>query len=103
MAGDADAIAIASAEGGVELTVKVVPGASRTRVAGAWGSALKLAVAAPPTGGQANAAVVALLAAVFDTGKGKIAILRGHGQPVKRVAIAGLAVSEARARLARVL
>ena len=48
MAGEVDAVEITLGVGGVELTVKVVPGASRTRVAGVWGTALKLAVAAPP-------------------------------------------------------
>jgi uncharacterized protein YggU (UPF0235/DUF167 family) len=103
MAGDADAVEIAQGAGRIELTVKVVPGASRTRVAGVWGSALKLAVAAPPEGGQANAAVVGLLAAVLGVKQGAVAILSGHGRPVKRVAVSGLDAAKARVRLMRVL
>jgi hypothetical protein len=85
--------------GGIELRVKVVPGASRTRIAGCWGTALKVAVAAPPEGGQANAAVVDLLATVFGVKKAEVCILSGRGQPLKRIAIAGLASAAARARL----
>ncbi len=103
MAGEVDAVEITLGAGGVELTVKVVPGASRTRVAGVWGSALKLAVAAPPEGGQANGAVIALLAAVLGVKRGDVAILSGHGRPVKRVAVSGLDAAEVRVRLMRVL
>ena len=44
------------------LPVKVVPGAARSEVAGRLGAAVKVRVAAPPEGGQANRAVCALLA-----------------------------------------
>jgi uncharacterized protein (TIGR00251 family) len=46
---------------GVEIHVKVVPGASRTEVSGVLGERLKVRVAAPPELGKANKAVIALL------------------------------------------
>lgn len=85
---------------GVELSVKVVPGASRTKVVGSWGQALKVAVAAPPEGGKANEAVVKLLASVFGVRRANVGIVSGHGKPLKRVSIAGLTVPQACARLA---
>ena len=49
--------------GGLELRLKVVPGASRTALAGVLGARLKVRVAAPPEGGKANRAVADLLSA----------------------------------------
>jgi len=92
-------VEITPSAAGIELTVKVVPGASQTKVVGAWGTALKVAVSAPPEGGRANVAVVKLLAAAFDVPKTRVTILRGHTQAVKRVAVAGLTPQQALQRL----
>jgi uncharacterized protein len=48
-------------EEGLVLRLKVVPGASRSQLAGVLGDRLKLRIAAPPEAGKANAAVLALL------------------------------------------
>jgi uncharacterized protein len=48
-------------EGGIELRIKVVPGASRSEIVGPLGDRLKLRVAAPAESGKANRAVVQLL------------------------------------------
>jgi len=99
---DAGALEIVEGAGGVELPVKVVPGASREEVAGMWGTALKIAVTAPPEGGKANAAVKKLLATVLGVKKGDVSILRGQSQPLKRIRVAGLTANEFRQRLAQV-
>lgn len=99
MAPDASDAEIRPFPGGIELSLKVVPGASRTRVAGVLGTALKVAVAAPPEGGKANAAVIRLLADVLGVSKSDVEIVSGHGQPLKRVTVRGLTTAEARARL----
>ena len=100
MADDLGTVELAARAGGIELTVKVAAGASRTRLVGAWSTALKVAVAAPAEGGKANAAVVKLLADIFGVRKADVSVLSGQTNPVKRVAIAGITVTEARARLA---
>lgn len=51
-------------ETGVTVTVWVVPGASRSEVVGAFGDAVKVRVAAPASGGAANAELCRVLAAV---------------------------------------
>lgn len=84
---------------GIELDVKVVPGASRTRLSGRWGHALKVAVAAPPEGGKANAALVRVLAEALGVRAADVHLVRGHGSPLKRVAVAGINAAEARRRL----
>ncbi len=100
MGGQADELEIVSIEGGIEIAVKVVPGASRTKVVGTWGTALKVAVAAPPEGGKANAAVAKLLASFLGVRKGDVTIIAGFGQALKRVAVAGLSVEQVRERVA---
>ncbi len=45
---------------GTGIDVWVVPGASRTRIVGPYGEALKVAVASPPEAGKANKALVRL-------------------------------------------
>ena len=99
MASDAAQVEIIARRGGVELNVKVVPGASRTRVVGAWNRALKVAVAAPPERGKANDALIKLLAATFDVHTADIAIVSGQTSPLKKVAVTGLTAAAARERL----
>jgi len=48
--------------GAVDVQVRVVPRSSRDRVAGVLGERLKLQVTSPPVDGEANRAVVELLA-----------------------------------------
>ncbi len=96
---DVQAIELIPRDTGCEITVKVVPGASRTAIAGNWGSALKVAVSAPPEGGKANAAVTRLLAKTFGLKRGDVTLLCGQTQPVKRFDLAGLTPDAARDRL----
>ncbi len=88
-----------SASGAVEFDVKVVPGASRSRVAGVLGAALKVAIAAPPEGGKANAALCALLAEQLGLRSAQVAVIAGHTHPRKHVRVSGLSASELRRRL----
>ena len=91
-----------AADGGpaVRVAVKVVPGASRERVAGPHGGALKVMVAQPPEGGAANKAVCRLLAQYFDVAGRAVEVAQGHASPWKTIRVAGLTVQQARQRLA---
>ncbi|MCP3975346.1 MAG: YggU family protein [bacterium] len=53
---------------GLLLDIWVVPGASRTEVKGIYDGALRLRVASPPAGGQANRAIVRFLAKSLGCG-----------------------------------
>ncbi len=100
MPGNSANIEIIATADGIELTVKVVPGASRTKVVGSLGHALKLAVAAPPEAGKANDAVRRLLAELLGVKRADVSIVAGQTQPLKRIAVAGVSVAQARQRLA---
>lgn len=76
--------------GEVSLQVKVVPGASRTRVAGRYGDGIKVQVAAAPERGRANEAVVELIAQWLGVKAWQVRIVSGQTQPRKVAAIAGL-------------
>ncbi len=73
--------------GAIEFAVKVVPGASRTRVVGLHGDALKVSVAAPAEGGKANAALVTVLARWLEVRRADVAIVAGGSNPHKRVRV----------------
>ena len=85
---------------GVLITVKVVPGASRTAVVGVLGTRLKVAVAAAPEGGKANKAVCELLAAALRVPRRDVRLVDGKTRPEKRVAVTGIGVRKAVERLA---
>ena len=71
---------------GYVLLVHVVPGASRTEVAGLHGDRLKVRVAAPPEKGAANAELLAFLAKRLGLSK-KFLKLMGTQSRAKTVAI----------------
>lgn len=90
---------VRDAGGGVEIVVKVVPGASRSRIAGALGDALKVQVAAAPERGRANAAVCAVIAAALGVPEKDVSVVRGQSSPRKVVRAAGVAAVTARGML----
>ncbi len=75
-------------EGGLELAIKVVPGASRTEVVGPLGNRLKVRVAAPPEGGKANRELLRLLQEWL--GVRDVEIVAGHLSAEKIVRVTGL-------------
>ena len=96
-------IRLTPADGGVSISVKVVPGASRDRVVGALGDALKIAVAKPPEGGAANRAVIQLLAESLGVPASSLEVVRGMTTPRKEIVVRGVSMDEARRRLAPLL
>lgn len=103
MSAEIAAVEITESAGGVTFAVKVVPGASRSRLAGVLGSAVKVTIAAPPEAGKANAAVVELLAAGLGVPRRSISLVSGATKPLKRMQIAGISADELRRRLGAAL
>jgi hypothetical protein len=81
------------------IRLRVSPGAARTTLVGRHGSAWKLRVAAAPTGGKANDAVVRLLAETLALPRQDVEIVAGHGARNKVVALAGIDAAEIERRL----
>jgi uncharacterized protein (TIGR00251 family) len=78
--------------GGVDLDVHVVPRASKTRIAGVVEARLKVQLNAPPVDGEANAALVRLIADELDVRKSAVSIVAGETSRHKRVHVEGVAL-----------
>lgn len=71
----------------VMLSVKVVPGSSRSRIAGRYGDGIKVQVAAAAEKGKANRTVIDVIAEAFGVRESQVVIVSGHTQPRKIVQI----------------
>lgn len=68
-------------EGGIVLSVKVLPSSSKDRVMGEHSGQLKVAVIAPPDRGKANKAVIKVLAKWLAIKSANIYLI--HGEKTK--------------------
>ena len=92
-------LALSETAEGTLIPVKVVPGASRDRLAGPLAGRLKVTVSRPPEKGAANKAVVALLARALGLKRREVALTAGQGRPEKTLLARGLSADEVRSRL----
>jgi uncharacterized protein len=84
----------------VTLNVKVVPGASRDRVAGRYGDGIKVQTTAPPEGGKANAAVTKILAQFLSVRPNQVELVSAPANPRKQFRISGLSAAQLAEKLA---
>ena len=75
------------------------PGAGRSAVVGRHGDALKLRIAAPPTGGRANQAVLELLAATLGAKPADVELVGGDSSRSKRARVKGVEIDDLKRRL----
>jgi uncharacterized protein len=92
-------LSIRPTAGGAVLAVKASPGSSRERIVGVLGECLKVATAAAPEKGKANAAIAATLAAALGLGRRDVVLVAGATGPRKEFRIAGLSAEQVRQRL----
>jgi uncharacterized protein (TIGR00251 family) len=85
----------------LRFAVRVQPRASRTRVVGEQGDALKVQLNAPPVDGAANDALVALLADALGVPRRSVAIVAGGHSRLKTVEVVATDVEGLRLRLER--
>ena len=85
---------------GVAITVRVIPRASRSGLAGTRGDAVLVRLQSPPVEGAANDELVALLASALRVPKRAVSIVAGDRSRQKRVRVVGIDVATAASRLA---
>lgn len=79
--------------------LQVAPRARATAVAGRYGAAIKLRVAAPPVDGAANAELVRFLAERLGVSRNAVTIVAGASGPRKTVEVTGLGTEAAKRAL----
>jgi uncharacterized protein (TIGR00251 family) len=77
-------------EHGITFDVLVQPRASRPRLGPVHGDRVKLAVTAPPVDGEANAAVIELVARALSVPRASVSITAGAASRRKTVRVAGI-------------
>ncbi len=87
----------------IVLRVHAQPGAGRSAITGRYGDALKVKVAAPPQGGRANDALLALLADEFGVKGAQVTLVSGASSRTKRFRIEGLELDRVDGLLERIL
>ena len=83
----------------IELTVRVVPGASKNEIIGEVNGVWKVRLTAPPVDGKANLALMELLADKLKVNRSQVMLCGSKTSRCKRVAIYGLSTADIANRL----
>ena len=78
------------------------PGASRERIVGVMGDAVRIAVTVPPEKGKANKAAAKLIAGQFGLPASAVTVVAGAGSRRKTFRIHGVSDKQVRAWVERV-
>lgn len=84
---------------GARFAVHAQPRASRDRVVGRQGDAVKLQIASPPVDGAANDAIVRFLAKTLGVSRSAVRIVQGERSRQKLVEVSGATAAEVGERL----
>lgn len=76
--------------GRVRFSVRVQPRASKSELAGEYGDAIKIRLAAPPVDGAANDELVSFLSNIFAVARKSVRILAGETARSKLIEIDGI-------------
>jgi len=87
--------------GGILLSVKLQPRASKNEIGEALGDELKIKVTAPPVDSAANEALLELLAEKLDCARGRVELIRGQTSRHKTVLLHGFKPDEILMKLTR--
>jgi uncharacterized protein (TIGR00251 family) len=78
-------------DGAITFDVLVQPRASRAKVGPVHDGRLKIAVTSPPVDGEANAAVIELIAKTLGVARGAVTVVAGASSRRKTVRVDGVA------------
>ena len=85
----AAALPVRATAGGIAFDVLVTPRASRARLGPLHGDRIKLAVTSPPVDGEANAAVIELVAKAFGVPRSAVEVIAGAASRRKTIRVQG--------------
>jgi uncharacterized protein (TIGR00251 family) len=88
--------------GHVTLEILVQPRASRTKLGPLHDGRLKVAVTSPPVDGEANAAVIEVIAEALGVGRRAVEVIAGATSRRKTLRIAGVTPAQLAALVAKV-
>lgn len=84
---------------GVRIRVHAQPGSKVSKVAGAYGDSVKIAVATPPVDGKANKMLQKLLAGWLGVAASQVNLVSGMTGREKSFSVTGVSPQEAKKRL----
>ena len=87
---------------GVRIRVHAQPGAKQSRIAGAYGETVKIAVATPPVDGKANKALQKLIAQWLGVSASSVTLTSGMTGREKQFLVSGVSPEEAKAILEKI-
>ena len=90
-------------DGGTVVPVRARPGARKNAVVGVHGGALRVAVAAAPERGKANAAIAEVLAEALGCKNAQVRLLSGETSREKMFLVVGIAPDDLRGRVETLL
>ena len=90
---------IQSTPDAIIITVRVIPRAGKSGIAGTRGEALLVRLHAPPVEGAANEELVAVIAKQLDVPKRAVTIVGGERSRQKRVRVSGIDQASAERKL----
>ena len=92
---------IQSTSDGIIISIRVIPRAGRSGLAGTRGDALLVRLHAAPVEGAANAELIDVIASALDVPKRAVSIVAGERSRQKRVCVSGIDPATAESRLLR--
>ncbi len=88
---------------GVVISIRAVPRAGRSGIAGVRAGALLVKLAAAPVDGAANDELIAVLSRALDLPKRQLSVISGERARDKRVLVEGASLASIEARLSDIL